>query len=130
MAANLATYPRERCVLREEEHALLARGLQSWYRHDEFSDDDVRGVKAIFLKVFGLPEETSLKGSTYPDAIVLQHQNDERVFYALVTTEGGAWEAMELESEGFLCWAATTPFRLVLDLLVTSGHPLTYTTKN
>jgi len=82
-------------------------------------------VKAVFRRVFELPAGTVLMGSALPDAIVLQSPEDKHTFYAIVEAEDDAWEAMELNSDGFISFVRTVPFRYVLELVALSTGGLT-----
>jgi hypothetical protein len=123
----------ERCnsILSEEDRAILVDGLKNWTDLQAFTDDKVAQVKGVFRKVFRLPDETRLEGSTFPDAIMLHPVGDDHIFYSMVAHESGeegAWEGMELETEGTMCWAPGVPFRLVLSLLSSSLYGVTVTT--
>lgn len=116
---RLTKYPTASSGLSPEERELLKEGHMSWFDFDTFTQDKVDRVKDVFKKAFALPQATPLVGLTFPDAIVLQLDGDDRSFYAMVMSEEeeGAWEAMRLMSEGTLTWVKTTPFRVVLALL-------------
>lgn len=123
----------ERCnsSLTPDDRAILAEGLKSWTDLEGFTDDKVVRVKDVFRRVFRLPDDTKLEGSTFPDAIMLHPVGDDHIFYSMVVHESGeegAWEGMELETEGTMCWAPGVPFRLVLSLLSASLCGVTVTT--
>lgn len=131
MATRLTTLSPESFSLATEEHTLLDEALAHWHDPSKFSDSQVAQVKDVFKKVFGLPEETVLAGSTLPDAVILQRSDDIQTFYVIVQAEnpGEGWEAMELRSEGQVSWAKTTPFRLVLFFLADSVCGMTFEKK-
>lgn len=122
MTSQLTILCPESFSLATEEHVLLDEALAFWHDPSKFPDEKVAHVKDVFKKVFGLPEETVLAGSTLPDAVILQSSDDIQTFYVIVQAEnpGEGWEAMELRSEGQISWAKTTPFRLVLFFLAES----------
>jgi hypothetical protein len=127
MSSRLATHTH---TLPPEDHVLLLEAIQHWHDSIQFSDEQVAQVKAIFRSVFGLQPDTVLVGSALPDAIVLQppHGNG-RVFYAIVQAEGGAWEAMELESDAQLTFSKSMCFRLLLAFLSDSTGGLTHVSR-
>jgi hypothetical protein len=131
MSSRLTSHEHQ---LSLEEQNLLRDAVQNWYNQALFTDEDVAQVKGIFRKVFDLPPDTILAGSTLPDAIVLQSSANRQIFYALVQSEddAGAWEGMELESDGQITFTNSIPFRLVLHLLADSTGGLTFrmTTKD
>ena len=105
--------------------------LNHWYEPTIFPDERVAQVKQVFKKVFGLPADTVLMGSTLPDAILLQPESDSQTFYVFVQSEttGQAWDAMEMGIEGSMTFVKTTPFRLLLYLLSDSVAGMTFKTK-
>lgn len=125
MASRLATHTH---VLPPEDHTLLRDAIEHWHDMAKFDDEKVARVKGVFRIVFDLAPDTILVGSALPDAIVLQTPGDRHTFYAIVQEEtagGGAWEAMELNSDGDITFNYSTPFRLILELLALSTGGLT-----
>lgn len=122
MASRLAQHTH---VLPPDAHTLLRDAIEHWYETDKFDDARVAQVKAVFRRVFELPADTVLMGSALPDAIVLQSPEDKHAFYAIVEAEDDAWEAMELNSDGFISFVRTVPFRYVLELVALSTGGLT-----
>ena len=122
MASRLAQHTH---VLPPDAHTLLRDAIEHWYDTDKFDDARVAQVKAVFRRVFELPADTVLMGSALPDAIVLQSPEDKHTFYAIVEAEDDAWEAMELNSDGFISFERTVSFRYVLDLVALSSGGLT-----
>jgi hypothetical protein len=123
----------DRCnsILTQEDRAILEEGLKNWTDLQAFTDDKVAQVKGVFRRVFQLPNDLGLAGSTFPDAIMLHPVGDDHIFYSMVVHESGeegAWEGIELEPEGTMCWAPGVPFRLVLALLSASVCGVTVTT--
>ena len=123
----------ERCdtALTSEDRAILADGLKNWTNLEDFTDDKVALVKDVFRKVFQLPGETRLEGSTFSDAILLHPVGTDHIHYSMVIPESGeegAWEAIELETKGTMGWAPGVSFRLVLSLLTASAYGVTVTT--
>jgi hypothetical protein len=131
MTAQVTIIAPESFFLATEEHELLDEALAFWNDSSKFPDAKVDHVKSVFKRVFGLPEETVLAGSTLPDAVVLQSSDDTQTFHVIVQAEnpGEGWEAMELKSEGQISWAKTTPFRLVLFFLADSAAGMTLVKK-
>ena len=113
--------------LATEEHVLFDEALAFWQDPSKFPDEKVAQIKDVFKKVFGLPEETVLAGSTLPDAVILQSSDEIHTFYVIVQAEnpGEGWEGMELRCAGPISWAKTTPFRLVLYFLANSMAGMT-----
>ena len=131
MATAITLLPPDKVSISTEEHVLLDEALAFWHDPSKFQDTQVAQVKDVFKKVFGLPEETVLAGSTLPDAVLLQRSDDIQTFYVIVQAEnpGEGWEAMELRSEAQISLVKTTPFRLVLFFLANSMHGMTWETK-
>ncbi len=129
MASYLST---QSIQLQEGDQNLLRDALRQWYDHAMFTDDHVVQVKQVFKRVFGLPHDIVLAGSALPDAIVLQSSANQKKFYAIVQgeNESDGWEAMELESDGYITFFKEVPFRLVLRLLEDSTGGLNGTEKN
>ena len=84
----------------DSERALLLRAFREWDNHSDFTDADVRAVKAIFSSVFSV--NAALVGSTYKDALVMQPKNDHALYYAMVVTdtEGLQWKRAHTTNEG------------------------------
>ncbi len=102
----------------QAEHALLLAAIERWHDATQFSDEDVRQVKTLFRRVFGLRNDMILVGSALPDAIVMQSPDIPHTFYALVYS--GPWEAMELESDALIEFKASVPFTTILTFLTDS----------
>jgi hypothetical protein len=122
MASRLATRQH---ILPPEDHVLLHDAIEHWYDTDKFDDEMVARVKTVFRSVFNLAADTVLMGSALPDAIVLQSPDDKHTFYAIVEAEDDAWEAMELNSDGFITFERSVSFRYILDLVALSAGGLT-----
>lgn len=128
MSTHVTTLPSESCEIPPEDHQLLRDALKDWYATEVFTDDHVTQVKAVFRKIFTLPDEATLVGSVLPDAIIMQPEGDSHTFYVLMRPEDPAdqgWEARELTCEGMFCWAKDIPFRTVLFLLSHSAGGMT-----
>lgn len=124
MATHLTTYPRARCqALPDEDRALLAEAISSWHLSEQFTDDKVLRVKEVFRKVFRLPPEAQLVGSTVSDAIILQPVDDNHKFYVLTRpeTDDTIWEMYILESEGLLSWSRESEFGTIMMFLAQSS---------
>jgi hypothetical protein len=118
-------------ILNAGEHELLDEALCHWQDPSQFSDDQVLSVKSVFRRIFELPEDTVLAGSTLPDAIILQSPSDTKTYFVIMQKESPeqGWEALELKCEGNIAWAKNTPFRLVMFFLTESSGGVSWTMK-
>lgn len=128
MSTHVTTLlPRTHEIL-PEEHQLLRDALKDWYDTTAFTDDHVAQVKAVFRKIFYLPDGAILVGSVLLDAVIMQPEGDSHTFYVLMKPEDPeeqGWEGKRLTYEGTFSWAKDIPFRTILFMLSHSTGGMT-----
>lgn len=135
MASRYTTQPVSEIVaLSAQELILLQRAITDWHDQALFTDDQVLQVKSLARRIFNLPDDTVLVGSTVPDAIILQPATPAQAasrFCVLMRDdhESDEWVALDLETEASIVFPKTTPFKTVLYFLANSAHGLVHVSK-
>ncbi len=138
MVSRYATQPvSEILLLSEQQQDLLQRAITDWHDLALFPDDQVLQVKSIARRIFDLPDDATLVGSTVPDAIILQTATDALAasrFCVLMRGDSDPnnadeWIALDLETEGHMFFPKTTPFKTVLYFLANSSGGLVHVSK-
>ena len=138
MVSRYATQPVSQILLLSEpQRDLLQRAITDWHDHTLFPDDQVLQVKSIARRIFDLPGDAPLVGSTVPDAIILQTATDALAasrFCVLMRGDSDPnnaddWTALDLETEGSIVFPKSTPFKTVLYFLANSSGGLVHVSK-
>lgn len=115
MSMQLTRYD---CILSGDEVQLLNEAHLNWNDLDKFPEESVKTVKDVIRKVFLLEEGTSLLGVTLSDAIVLQDEKDNTLFFAMMKHDSGEWEAFQLGCGlGTIMFYKDASFKRVIDML-------------
>ncbi len=84
-----------------EETTLLNEAIEKWNNPNEFTDEKVKQVKAVFSRLMHGKSVKHIPGSQFPEGIVLQDKAASKpIFYTLLYgNEGWKCRSFALEAE-------------------------------
>ena len=108
--------------LAPDETALLLTAYENWFDEDKFSCEQVADVKTIFQRVFS--DASPLLGSVFSDALVMQPDNSDTLYYAMVVHGDNelAFKKACIKTTCFQVLSKAVPFDIFLMMVGT--HPI------